>query len=156
MHLYAEQSLYGVDLTGILPFNVARALHYNLAILWIVVTWVSFAIFILPCLGARIAEEHALAILGAATALGMLFGTWLSCLGKMPDSVWFILGSQGRLVISQGTLWLLLVAGLLAYLALVVYRTAKTPPGAGETVAEDTGDRPRGLSTRLRGRAAGG
>ncbi|BES81615.1 nitric-oxide reductase large subunit [Pyrodictium abyssi] len=130
MHLYAEQSLYGVDLTGILPFNVARALHYNLAILWIVVTWVSFAIFILPYFGARITEKHALAILGAgaATALGILFGIWLSYLGKMPDSVWFILGSQGRPVISQGTLWLLLVAGLLAYLALVVYRTAKTTP----------------------------
>ncbi|ALL01353.1 putative nitric oxide reductase, cytochrome b subunit [Pyrodictium delaneyi] len=130
MHLYAEQTLYGVDLTGILPFNVARALHYNLAILWIVVTWVSFAIFILPYFGAKITEKHALAILGAGavTALGILFGIWLTYLGKMPDSIWFILGSQGRPVISQGTLWLLLVAGLLTYLALVVYRTAKTTP----------------------------
>ena len=130
MHLYAEQSLYGVDLTSVLPFNVARGLHYNLAILWIVVTWVSFALFVLPYLGARITEGKALAILGAGAvvSLGILLGLWLSYMGKIPEPLWFIVGSQGRPVISQGTLWLLLVAGLLFYLSYTVYRTSKVTP----------------------------
>ena len=130
MHLYAEQSLYGVDLTRVLPFNVARGLHYNLAILWIAVSWVSFAIFILPYFGARISEGQAKAILGAGAlvALAVLLGLWLSYLGKIPDPLWFIVGSQGRPVISQGTLWLTLIGVLLLYLAYIVYKTAKTTP----------------------------
>ncbi len=39
MHKYAEPSaLYGLSINSILPFNVARALHYTLAVLWIVVS----------------------------------------------------------------------------------------------------------------------
>jgi hypothetical protein len=48
-------------------------------------------------------------------------------LGK--DPVWFIVGSQGRPVISQGTLWLVLIAALLSYLSLTVWRASKTSPG---------------------------
>ena len=130
MHLYAEQSLYGVDLTNILPFNVARGLHYNLAILWIAVSWVSFALFVLPYFGAKITEGHAKLILGAGAgvAVAILLGLWLSYLGKIPEPLWFIVGSQGRPVISQGTLWLSLVGLLLLYLAYVVHKTAKETP----------------------------
>ncbi len=128
MHLYAEAELYGVDTNNILPFNVARGLHYNLAILWIAVTWVSFALFVLPYFGVKIGEGKALAILGAGavTALGILLGLWASYLGKIPEAgnLWFIVGSQGRPVVSAGTLWLLLVAALLAYLAIAVYKAA--------------------------------
>ncbi len=127
MHLYAEPSMYGIDLHNLLPFNVARGLHYNLAILWIAVTWVSFALFTLPYFGVKIGEGRALLILGAGavTSLGALLGLWASYLGKVPDKLWFIVGSQGRPVVSAATLWLLLVAGLLAYLSIVVYKASK-------------------------------
>ncbi|MEB3850981.1 MAG: nitric-oxide reductase large subunit [Desulfurococcales archaeon] len=130
MHLYAESEMYGVDLSNILPFNVARGLHYNLAILWIAVTWVSFALFTLPYFGVKLSEGRSLAILGAgaAVSLGALLGLWASYLGKVPDGLWFLVGSQGRPVVSAATLWLLLVSGLLAYLALVVYRASKANP----------------------------
>ena len=127
MHLYAEPELYGVDATNLLPFNVARALHYNLAILWIAVTWVSFALFTLPYFGVKISEGRALLILGAGGLVSVLvlLGVWAGYLGKIPDPLWFIIGSQGRPVVSAGTLWLLLIAALLAYLAIVTYRAAK-------------------------------
>jgi nitric oxide reductase subunit B len=130
MHLYTEPTLYGIDLSNILPFNVARALHYNLAILWIVVSWVSFALFILPYFGAKISEGEAKLVLsaGAIVSLAILVGIWLSYLGKIPEPLWFIVGSQGRPVISQGSLWLLLVTALLALLAVKVYRTSQTTP----------------------------
>ena len=129
MHKYTEPAeLYGIN--NILPFNVARGLHYNLAILWIAVSWVSFALFVLPYLGVQLSRARVLAILGAGavTALGILLGLWASYLRLLPDPIWFIVGSQGRPVISQGTLWLLLIAALLSYLSLTVWRASKTSP----------------------------
>ncbi|AET32196.1 nitric-oxide reductase large subunit [Pyrobaculum ferrireducens] len=132
MHKYTEpSSLYGISgINNILPFNVARALHYNLAILWIAVSWVSFALFVLPYLGVKLSRGKVLAILGAGafTALGILLGIWSSYLQLLPDPLWFIVGSQGRPVISQGTLWLLLIAALLSYLSITVWRASKTSP----------------------------
>jgi len=132
MHKYTEPAeLYGISgINNILPFNVARGLHYNLAILWIAVSWVSFALFVLPYLGVQLSKTRILAVLGAGafTALGVLFGIWASYLQLLPDPLWFIVGSQGRPVISQGTLWLLLVAALLTYLSLNVWKASKTSP----------------------------
>jgi len=65
---------------------------------------------------------------GAVTALGILIGLWASYLRLLPDPFWFIVGSQGRPVISQGTLWLLLIAALLSYLSLTVWRASKPSP----------------------------
>ena len=132
MHKYTEPAeLYGISgINNILPFNVARGLHYNLAILWIAVSWVSFALFVLPYLGVQLSRARVLAILGAGavTALGILLGLWASYLRLLPDPIWFIVGSQGRPVISQGTFWLLLIAALLSYLSLTVWRASKTSP----------------------------
>ncbi|MCE4627864.1 MAG: cbb3-type cytochrome c oxidase subunit I [Desulfurococcales archaeon] len=127
MHMYTEPTMYGIDTHNILPFNVARGLHYNLAILWIAVTWVSFALFTLPYFGVKLTNSKALAILGAGGTVALLglLGVWLSYLGKIPEPLWFVIGSQGRPVVSLGTLWLVLVAALLAYLALVTYKAAR-------------------------------
>jgi len=128
MHLYAEPGLYGVELENVLPFNVARGLHYNLAILWIAVTWVSFALFTLPYFGVNLSRGQVLAILGAgaAVSLGALLGLWLSYLGRIPEPLWFIVGSQGRPVVSAGTLWLTLIGLLLLLLSLQVLRAARS------------------------------
>ncbi len=132
MHKYSEpETLYGISgINNILPFNVARGLHYNLAILWIAVSWVSFALFVLPYLGVQLSRARILAILGAGavTALGVLLGLWASYLRLLPDPIWFIVGSQGRPVISQGTLWLLLITALLSYLSLTMWKASKTSP----------------------------
>jgi nitric oxide reductase subunit B len=57
---------------------VAFSLHYNLAVLWIAATWVSFALLVLPYLGVRLSMTWVLAILGAVTALGVLLALWAS------------------------------------------------------------------------------
>jgi nitric oxide reductase subunit B len=132
MHKYTEPAgLYGVSgINNILPFNVARNLHYNLAIFWIAVFWVSFALFVLPYLGVQLSRARVLVILGAGTvtALGILLGLWASYLRLLPDPIWFIIGSQERPVTSRGTLRLLLIAALLSYLSLTVWRVSKTSP----------------------------
>lgn len=132
MHKYTEPAqLYGVPgVNNWLPFNVARALHVNLPILWMAVSWVSFALFVLPYLGVQLSRAKVLAILGlgAFVALGILLGVWASYLQMIPDPWWFIIGSQGRPVVNQGTLWLILVAALLAYLSAAVWKASRTSP----------------------------
>lgn len=66
---------------------MARGLHYNLAVLWIAVSWVSFALFVLSHLGVQLSRTRVLAILGAGAvaALGILLGLWTSYLRLLPD-----------------------------------------------------------------------
>ncbi|MCE4611987.1 MAG: nitric-oxide reductase large subunit [Desulfurococcales archaeon] len=129
MHKYSEQTtLYGIEgVNSVLPFNVARALHFNLAILWIVVTWISFALFMLPYLGYRLSERQVTVILGlgAIVALALLFGIWIHYLKPLPDPWWYLIGSQGRPFINQGIVYLILI-GLLGFMLSYMLRKAST------------------------------
>ena len=131
MHKYAEPAtLYGISTNDILPFNAARALHYTLAVLWVVVSWVSFSLFALPYLGIQLSERQVLAILGAggAVAVASLVGMWAAYLGLIPDPLWFIIGAQGRPVVNVATLWLLLIAAVAFYLSYLFYRASRVGP----------------------------
>ncbi|MGC8597750.1 MAG: cbb3-type cytochrome c oxidase subunit I [Thermocladium sp.] len=127
MHLYVDTSLYGINLIQFLPFNVARALHYTLAILWIALTWVTFSFFVFPYFGLNISRKQLIIVLslGVITGLGTLLGIWMSYLGLIPSPWWFIVGAQGRDVVTQGTLWLILISALLAYVSLLWWRASK-------------------------------
>ncbi len=63
MHLYVDTSLYGINLIPILPFNVSRALHYTLAVLWIAVTWIAFSFFVFPYFGLSVSRRQVLTVL---------------------------------------------------------------------------------------------
>lgn len=128
MHKYAEpSSLFGMELNAILPFNTARALHYTLAVLWIVVSWISFALFVLPYFGIGISEKRVLGILGlgAIVSLGTLFGIYASYMQLIPGKLWFLVGAQGRPVITQGSVWLTIIALTVFYLAYLFYKASK-------------------------------
>ncbi len=124
MHLYADTSLYGVNLTSILPFNVARALHYTLATLWIVLTWAAFSLFALPYFGVQLSRRKTLGIilLTVGVGAGSLLGIWLSYLQYIPAPWWFIFGAQGRDVAVMGTFWLIMIAAILSYLSYLFVR----------------------------------
>ncbi|WP_460173713.1 cbb3-type cytochrome c oxidase subunit I [Vulcanisaeta sp. JCM 14467] len=134
MHLYASPTLYGLNLLNILPFNAARALHYTLAILWIADTWVIFSLFALPYLGVQLSRRQTLGIMAGAiiVSIATLLGIWLNYLQIIPYSggtvqLWFMFGGQGRDVVTQGTIYLLLLAALLFYLAYLFYRAPPSP-----------------------------
>jgi nitric oxide reductase subunit B len=86
----------------------------------------SFALFVLPYLGVKLGSGQVKAVLGAgaAAAVAALVGLWLSYLGKIPSPWWFMVGSQGRPVVSAGTLWLTLIGLLLLALAMLIRRAA--------------------------------
>ena len=125
MHYYVDpQGLPGF--IDFLPFNVARALHLNMAIVWIALTWVSFSIFALPYLGVPLSKRLSSAILGLTlfTGVGLLLGILLSYNQLIPSPFWFVFGAQGRPDdVDQGTFWLLLVA-VIFFLASYLFSKA--------------------------------
>jgi nitric oxide reductase subunit B len=97
-----------------------------LAVLWIVVSWVSFALFVLPYFGVDVSERKVLGILGlgAVVSVGILVGIYASYMQLLPDNLWFLIGAQGRPVITQGSVWLILVAVLVFYIAYLFYKAS--------------------------------
>lgn len=118
-------SFYGFDLARLLPSNLLRTWHLQLAIFWIATTWVAGGLFLGASLGGREPKGQAKGIhlLFAALVLvvfGSLLGEMLGIrqlLGKM----WFWFGNQGWEYLDLGRGWqLLLVAGFVLWLVLVV------------------------------------
>ena len=146
MHLYASPILYGINLLNVLPFNVSRALHYTLAILWIADTWVIFSLFLFPYLGLQLSRAKAWGITAGAivVSVAILAGIWLNYLQIIPYSggevmLWFMFGGQGRDVVTQGTVYLLALAGLLFYVAYLWIKVGETTVPALRTMSKILG-----------------
>jgi nitric oxide reductase subunit B len=127
-HYRAElASFFGIDLAAILPFNVVRSWHLQLAIFWVSTSYLAAGIFLAPMIAGRepprqralaLALLAALAIVVAGSLLGELAGIhgWIR-------STW--LGNQGFEYLELGRLWqVLLVLGLFAWVA-ILYRTLR-------------------------------
>ena len=124
-HDYADPgSFYGFDLNSILPFQVARAWHLQLAIFWIATAWLGMGIFIAPLVSGREPKgQRALVniLFGAlvVVVVGSLAGEYLSWKGMLGESWWW-LGTQGWEYLELGRLWMyLLIAGMGIWLFIV-------------------------------------
>ena len=109
---------------SLLPYNAARPIHTQLAILWVAVGWLVGGLLVAPWVAGK---DHkmpwlvdvlwfALVFVG----VGSLIGIWLGTTGKLPDS-WFWLGNEGRELINLGRLWDILLVGGLVFWFLLVY-----------------------------------
>ncbi|HHG75580.1 MAG TPA: nitric oxide reductase [Persephonella sp.] len=137
-HLYADPAHSWIIPQSLLPFNVAREFHLNLAVLWIAIGWLAGGLFIAPLAsgGKDFKFPVAVDILWIALLVvggGGLIGLWLGALGKLPDPLWFWLGSEGREYIELGRVWDIgLVVGLVLWFTIVFFTVKKaeriTPP----------------------------
>ncbi|WP_457625275.1 nitric-oxide reductase large subunit [Persephonella sp.] len=137
-HLYADPTHSWIVPQSLLPFNVAREFHLNLAVLWIAIGWLAGGLFIAPLAsgGKDFKFPIAADILWVALLIvggGGLIGLWLGALGKLPDSLWFWLGSEGREYIELGRIWDIgLVIGLVLWFTIVYFTVRQaekiTPP----------------------------
>ena len=125
-HAYVEtNAFYGIDLSAILPFNLARGLHLQLAIFWIALCFLGMGIFIAPVIGGKEPKFQGLLVdilFGAVVlvAVGSMIGEVFTVLGRMPESLAF-LGSDGWEYMELGYFWrVLLFSGLLIWAAIVV------------------------------------
>lgn len=137
-HLYADPAHSWIIPQSLLPFNAARSFHLNLAILWIAIGWLAGGLFIAPLVtkGKDFKFPIAVDILWIAlviVGLGGLAGLWLGALGKLPDSLWFWLGNEGREFVELGRIWDIgIVVGLVLWFTIVFFTIRKaekvTPP----------------------------
>ena len=129
-HTYVEgNKFYGFDLAAILPFNVARTWHLQLAIFWIATAWIAMGIFIAPLVSGREAPKQKLLVdllFWALVALvgGSLAGEYLGVRGEF-GSNWFWFGHQGWEYVDLGRFWQIILAVGLGLWLVIVYRGLK-------------------------------
>jgi nitric oxide reductase subunit B len=129
-------AFYGIDLARLLPYNLLRTFHLQLAIFWIATAWVAGGLFLAPLVGGAEPEGQRAGVLALLVALavvvfGSLGGEWLGINGRL-GSFWFWLGHQGSEYLDLGRFWqLLLAAGLAGWLVLM-YRALRPAIRGGE------------------------
>ena len=131
-HIYTVPSEDFIIPQSILPFNIFRALHINIAIIWVAIGWLVGGLFIAPLAGGKDLKFPwlvdilwiALLVVGA----GGLVGIYMGGTGQLRD-VWFWLGNEGREYLNLGRVWYIgLVFGLVLWF-LMVFSTIRKAKG---------------------------
>lgn len=119
-------TFYGVDLTVLLPSNLLRTWHLQLAIFWIATAYVAGALFIAATLGGKdpAGQKNGVDILFWAllfVVFGSLIGEWAGIKQLMPD-LWFWFGNQGWEYLELGRVWQILLATALVFWFVLLFR----------------------------------
>jgi nitric oxide reductase subunit B len=126
-HYYVEGGgFFGIDISSVLPFNVAKTWHLQLAIFWIATAWLGMGLYVAPMIGGREPARQGLLVdllWGALVlvAVGSLAGEWLGVKGML-GGAWWWLGHTGWELIELGKLWQVLLAAGFALWILAVWR----------------------------------
>jgi len=123
-HLYADPTQDFIFSQSLLPFNVIRSVHTQLAILWVAVGWLVGGLLIAPWVANK---DHkfpwlidVLWIALLVVAVGAIIGLYMGATGQMRDT-WFWLGNEGRELLNLGRIWDIgLVVALVFWFLLII------------------------------------
>ncbi len=123
-HLYTDPTSDFIISQDLLPFNVIRSMHTQLAILWVAVGWLVGGLLIAPWVANKDHKYPWLVnVLWAAlivVAVGSIIGMYMGATGQMRDT-WFWLGNEGRELLNLGRVWDIgLVIGLVFWFLLII------------------------------------
>ena len=125
-HYRAELSnFFGIDLARVLPFNVARTWHVQLAIFWVATSYLAAGIFLAPMIAGREPPRQNWLAYGLLAALaivvfGSLIGEYAGIQGWIRRG-WAWFGNQGFEYLDLGRFWqILLTLGLLFWAAMLL------------------------------------
>ncbi|MGJ7909426.1 nitric-oxide reductase large subunit [Neobacillus sp. LXY-1] len=130
-HYYIEpDSFFGIKwIHDILPFNITKGYHLQLAIFWIATSWLGMGIYVAPLVGGYEPKKQGLLVDILFWALvvlvgGSMVGEWLGANGKLGNE-WFLFGHSGWEYIELGRVWqVILIVGMLIWL-FIVFRGVK-------------------------------
>ena len=129
-HYRAEpESFYGFDLSTLLPSNLLRTWHLQLAIFWVATSYVGGALFVASALGGG-DPKHQRPLIDALfwalvlVVVGSLLGQWIG-IKDMLGGLWFWLGNQGWEYLEIGRFWQILLAGGLVFWAWLLFRAVQ-------------------------------
>jgi nitric oxide reductase subunit B len=129
-HYRAEiASFFGIDLARILPFNLARTWHLQLAIFWVAASYLAAGIFVAPMIARsepRGQQWLAYGLLGAVALVvfGSLTGEYLGIFGYT-GRFWEWFGNQGFEYIDLGRFWQVLLSVGLVLWVLILFRVLR-------------------------------
>ena len=119
--------LYGIPLSQVLPYVIARTWHTQLGVLWIATAWLAAGLYIAPVIGGREPRGQRLGVNVLFVALllvvvGSMVGQWMSVMHLLgTGDAWFYFGHSGYEYIDLGRAFqIALFAGLLLWLSLIV------------------------------------
>lgn len=124
-HYRAELSnFFGIDFARMLPFNLARTWHVQLAIFWVATSFLAAGIFIAPMIAGREPRRQnwlagALLAALALVVFGSLAGEFAGIQGWIRKN-WEWFGDQGFEYLDLGRFWqILLTLGLVFWVAIL-------------------------------------
>ena len=105
---------FGVDLAQVLPYNLMRTWHVQLAIFWVATSFLAAGIFLAPMIAGREPRGQRLLAFGLLGALaivvfGSLIGEWAGIFGLTGD-LWAWFGNQGFEYLDLGRFWQILLS----------------------------------------------
>ena len=126
-HYRAEiTNFFGIDLGRILPFNLARTWHLQLALFWVVTSYLAAGIFLAPMITGREPRGQSrlsYLLLGALALVvfGSLLGEYAGVNGWIQQG-WSWFGHQGFTFLDLGRFWQILLTIGLFFWVLILYR----------------------------------
>jgi nitric oxide reductase subunit B len=126
-HYRADISnFFGLDLARLLPFNIARTWHLQLAIFWVATSYLAAGIFLVPMITGREPRGQsglAYALLGALALVvfGSLGGEFAGIKGLIRNG-WAWFGNQGFEYLDLGRFWQVLLTVGLLFWAVILFR----------------------------------
>jgi nitric oxide reductase subunit B len=125
-HYHADDgSFFGLDLAQVLPYNLTRTWHLQLAIFVVATAYLAAGIFLAPLVSGREPRgqgtlAYALLVALVVVVVGSLTGQALSYHGVLQGGARPLVGAQGWEYLDLGRLWMyLLIAGMLLWLVLL-------------------------------------
>ena len=119
-------SFFGISISGILPYVVARTWHIQTAVFWIATAFLAPGLFLAPLIGGREPRFQKLGVnvlFGALllVVVGSLAGEWSSVQQLLGLDAGFWFGHQGYEYVDLGRAWqIALYVGLILWLVLML------------------------------------
>src|SRR5215468_3602464 len=127
-HYHADDgSFFGLDLAQVLPYNLTRTWHLQLALFVVSAAFLAGGIFLAPMVSGREPKgqgflSYVLLLALVVVVVGSLVGEALSYHGVLKGSARPMFGAQGWEYLDLGRFWqVLLIGGMLLWL-LILYR----------------------------------
>lgn len=134
-HYRAEiANFFGFDLARILPFNIARTWHLQLAIFWVSTSFLAAGIFLAPMITGREPRRqnwlsYALLAALAIVVFGSLAGEYAGITGWMQRG-WSWFGAQGFEYLDLGRFWQILLTVGLVFWTIILFRGLRVRLGS--------------------------
>lgn len=136
-HYHVEPGgFYGFNLAELLPYNLSRMWHLQLALFFVSASFLAIGIFLAPMIAGqepKHQEKLALLLFGAlvVVVVGSLLGEGASLKNFITaKGPWFWIGAQGWEYLDLGRLWqLLLTCGLFLWVAILIRGLKEHLPG---------------------------